>query len=306
MDIKQLKYFSTVARLGSFSRAASTLKMAQPSLSKQISNLESELGTRLLVRNGRGVTPTEAGQRLIPHAHRILEEVAKAEADVRAAGAGRFAIGLPFTVAATIGTDLVAQLRHADPSANFAVFQGRSAFLLENLQTGAIDVAIMFRPSASPLVETTELTSEDLYLMASARAARALAGKGPIPVASLVDYALIEPSRPNAIRVALEDALRRARKVPNIAMEIDNIETIIDLVARDEGFAVLSKLSRSLAAQKDKVVPLPLAAPGLKIEICMAVSTRATLSQANARLVRLTADIGRKLLTAAAQRRQAS
>jgi LysR family nitrogen assimilation transcriptional regulator len=76
MDIRQLRYFSMVARMSSFSRAATALKMTQSSLSKQIGNLEDHLGKRLLVRNGRGVVPTEAGLRLLPYAQRILDQLA--------------------------------------------------------------------------------------------------------------------------------------------------------------------------------------------------------------------------------------
>lgn len=305
MDIKQLRYFATIAQVGSFSRAATVLRVTQPSLSKQISLLEEALGRRLFVRNGRGVSPTEAGLRLQRHARRILDQLAEAEADVRATGAGRFAIGLPYTLAATIATELLSRLRKLEPSADLAVIQGRSTFLVDSLCTGAIDVAITYTPPATPLVETTPLITEELFLMASLRNAKALARKGPVTLADLCEFPLIAPSRPNAIRATFEEALRRARKVPKVAMEIDNIETIIELVAKGEGFAVLSNLSRNLSPHKQDVVPLPIASPGLKNEICMAVSTRGSLSQANGRLVTLTGEIGRELLLEAAHRRQA-
>ena len=304
MDIKQLRYFTTVSRMGSLSRAAGALKVTQPALSKQISNLEESLGSRLLIRNGRGVTPTEAGQRLVRHAQRILELVVEAEADVRATGAGRFAIGLPFTIAATIATDLIASLRLAEPSVNLAVIQGRSHLLTESLSTGAIDAAIVFKPDVtSPLVETTTLVTEDLFLMASAQAARSLARKAPIAVENLCDFPIIAPSRPNAIRLILEEAFRREKKTPKFSMEVDNLDIIVDLVAKGEGFAVLSNLSRSLSAHKADIVPIPLSPP-LKLEICMAVSTRGSLSQANRNLLKLAEEIGRKLLLQAMERRQ--
>jgi DNA-binding transcriptional LysR family regulator len=87
-------------------------------------------------------------------------------------------------------------------------------------------------------------------------------------------------------------------------MEMDNVDTIVGLVAKGEGFAVLSHLPLELSAHKHEVVPLPLA-PALKSEICMAVSTRASLSQANRKLVKLTEEIGRSLLTQAIGRRAA-
>ena len=73
MDLKQLEYFVRVAELGSFTRAAQVLGVAQPALSRQVRLLEVELRQNLLVRNGRGATPTEAGQLLLEHGRGILE-----------------------------------------------------------------------------------------------------------------------------------------------------------------------------------------------------------------------------------------
>ena len=73
MELRQLQYFVTVVDAGSFSRGAAVLHLAQPSLSRQIALLEDDLGQRLLVRTGRGVTPTEAGDALLVHARAMLD-----------------------------------------------------------------------------------------------------------------------------------------------------------------------------------------------------------------------------------------
>ena len=79
MDLKQLEYFIRVAELGSFTRAgARALDIAQPALSRQVRLLEVELRQNLLLRNGRGATPTEAGQLLLDHARGILHQVERA------------------------------------------------------------------------------------------------------------------------------------------------------------------------------------------------------------------------------------
>jgi len=102
MDLKQLEYFVRVAELGSFTRAAHVLNIAQPALSRQVRLLEVELRQNLLVRNGRGAIPTEAGKLLLDHGRGILHQVERAREDlgrVRGALAGRVAIGLPPTLA---------------------------------------------------------------------------------------------------------------------------------------------------------------------------------------------------------------
>ena len=95
MDLKQLEYFVRVVELGSFTRAALALDIAQPALSRQVRTLEVELRQNLLVRNGRGVTPTEAGALLLEHGRGILHQVQRAQeelARVRGGLAGRVAL----------------------------------------------------------------------------------------------------------------------------------------------------------------------------------------------------------------------
>ena len=82
MDLKQIEYFVRVAELGSFTRAAQVLGVAQPALSRQVRLLEVELRQNLLTRNGRGATPTEAGQVLLEHGRGILHQVERAKEDM--------------------------------------------------------------------------------------------------------------------------------------------------------------------------------------------------------------------------------
>src|SRR5262245_38459153 len=98
MDLKQLEYFVRATELGSVTKAANLMNVAQPALSRQIRQLEEELGESLLIRTGRGVKTTEAGARLLEHGRGILRLVALAREDIenaRTGKAGRVAIGMP-------------------------------------------------------------------------------------------------------------------------------------------------------------------------------------------------------------------
>ena len=98
MNLKQLDYFVHVAELGSFSKAALVLDIAQPALSRQVRALETDLHENLFLRNGRGVTLTDAGRRLFEHATAILQLVTHAREDLgasRGAPVGRVTVGLP-------------------------------------------------------------------------------------------------------------------------------------------------------------------------------------------------------------------
>mgnify|MGYP003429888468 CR=1 FL=1 len=98
VNLKQLEYFVAVAELGSFSKAAVILNIAQPALSRQVRLLETDLHVTLLMRNGRGVVLTEAGKRLFDHSVGILQLVSRTREDIEASRdepAGRIVIGLP-------------------------------------------------------------------------------------------------------------------------------------------------------------------------------------------------------------------
>lgn len=114
MDLKQIEYFVRVAELGSFTRASVVLDIAQPALSRQVRLLEVELRQNLLVRNGRGATPTEAGKLLLEHGRGILHQVERAREElgrVRGALAGRVAIGLPPSIAKVLTVPLTRAFR---------------------------------------------------------------------------------------------------------------------------------------------------------------------------------------------------
>src|SRR5262245_29022919 len=102
MDLKKLDYFVHVVDLGSFTKAASLLSVAQSALSHQVRQLEIELEQTLLHRNGHGVTPTDAGRRLLAHARGILLQVRRARdelTEAKDAMVGHVVFGVPPTIA---------------------------------------------------------------------------------------------------------------------------------------------------------------------------------------------------------------
>src|SRR4249920_478894 len=126
MELKQIATFVQVAELGSFTRAATVLRVAQPALSRQVRSLEVELRQLLFDRNGRGVTLTEAGKRLLAHGRGILQQVERARQDLedqRGAASGRLAIGLPPSVSRTLTGPLVESFRARLPKATLTIVE---------------------------------------------------------------------------------------------------------------------------------------------------------------------------------------
>ena len=241
MDLKQLDYFVRVAELGSFTRAASVLRVAQPALSRQVRALEVELRQPLFERNGRGVTLTEAGKRLLAHGRGILQQVQRARHDLeeqRGAAAGLLSIGLPPSLSRTLTTPLVEAFRAQFPKATLSVVEGLSTYMLEWLMQGRIDCALVYNATPAPAFELRPVVDEDLYLV-SARRAGGLVGK-PVKLVDVAAHELVIPSRPHAIRMRVEAALAEAGAKPRVALEVESVPAILDLVARHPLHAVLA------------------------------------------------------------------
>ncbi len=229
MDLTRLRYFAAVAEAGSFSRAAATLHLTQPSLSRQVQLLEQELGQRLLERHGRGVAPTEAGTALLAHARAIFELADRARSD-RAERQlnprGRLTIGLPPRVAPVIIADLVERFHARYPEAGITVMEDLSLRMREWLVAGRADLAILFDPPASPQLHLETLVREPLVLVS----------KHPLParvrLADVVQRTLVMPSAPHALRHILEEHAAPLGHKLRVLAEVDSVQTVLHLVAR--------------------------------------------------------------------------
>lgn len=251
MDFKQIAYFVQVAELGSFTRAASVLRVAQPALSRQVRALEVELRQSLFDRNGRGVTLTPAGVRLLAHGRGILQQVERARQDLedqRGAASGLLSIGLPPSVSRTLTAPLVEAFRTQFPRAKLSVVEGLSTYTLEWLTQGRIDCAVVYNATPAAAIDLLPVLQEPLFLV-SARPSRLPRSSGSptsplrgssITLAQLATRELVIPSRPHAIRMRLETVLAEAGLKPRVALEIESVPAILDLVQRHALHAVLS------------------------------------------------------------------
>ncbi len=242
MDIKQLEYFVQVAEVGSFTRASNLLSIAQPALSRQVRLLEIELKQNLLYRNGRGVSLTDAGKRLVEHARGILQQVDRARDEMgRAMGTpvGRVTVAAPPSVEKFLTVPLVKSFRTQFPSASLAMIGGLSFYIAEWLVTGRIDIGIAYNPQPSPAVEIIPFLEEELFLICPRASTGKGAPSGAVPLKNLPRYPLIIPSRPNAIRMRVETQLANLGVKPEVALEIDGVPSILDLVLEGYGHAVL-------------------------------------------------------------------
>jgi LysR family nitrogen assimilation transcriptional regulator len=231
MEFGQLRTLIHVAELGSLSKAADRLRIAQPALSRQVRMLEEELGIELFTRHGRGMVLTEQGRDVLKHAMRIsseLEEIRASASDVEAPLAGQVAIGLPPTVADIISVPLVAAFGKAHPNAVLRLVSAYTGYLMDWLHRGEIDLAVLYDPRTARSLRSRPLLLENLFLIGPPEAAfstvRAVSFK------DLAGKRLLLPSPRHGLRTIVERCASDAQIPLDVAVEADSYATLKDLV----------------------------------------------------------------------------
>jgi LysR family nitrogen assimilation transcriptional regulator len=276
MNLKQLEYFVQVAELGSFSKAAVVLDIAQPALSRQVRSLETELHQQLFLRNGRGVALTDAGKRLFDHSVAVLQLMAHAREDLGASRdepVGRVTIGLPPSMGRQLTLPLIDRFKKELPAARLAIVEGLSTHIVEWVTTGRIDIGLVYNPEAQPGLEITPLLQEQLGLVIHApKGKRKRAALPPLPMKELSDYPLIVPERIHAMRRLLDTQAALAGIKLDIAWEVSSVPSIIDLVCAGYGYAVLTASGVAASARSGELVTRRLVDPTPVSVLCLAIS----------------------------------
>ncbi|MGE0873816.1 MAG: LysR substrate-binding domain-containing protein [Burkholderiales bacterium] len=240
MELRQLRYFVRIVDLGSLSKAAADLYVAQPALSKQVAALEAEFKAALLVRSPRGVVPTDAGIAFYRQAQAILRQVGRVADEVRAVEAsptGVIAVGMPFSASNILAPALVAAVRERLPGIRLAITEEGSGQLEGLLAGGRLDLSLLYernRPSAQ--IDEQPLLVEELYLVTQAPG-----GRGEVTLADAARHRYILPGAQNSTRQVVEKAFAKAGLELLLAAEVDVPWTTKAMVAAGLGATILSR-----------------------------------------------------------------
>ncbi len=270
MDLRQLEYFVAVTEQGSFSRAAATLNLAQPSVSRQIALLEEELGQRLLERTGRGVTLTPAGQSLLAHARVMLNAASQALSDLKemhAEPVGRVVVGLPNRVAMGLGVPLIREFRQRFPNALLSVVEGLSLSLREGLIAGRIDLGLLFDPAPTPLLSYEELMRERMVLVAP----KGYRLPAQVSLAALADFPLVLPGTHNPIRTLVDAVLLPRRISLNVVAEVGAVHTALAVVVEGLACSILPDSALHLGSQRTQLQVAPIGPPAIRNLLVLAM-----------------------------------
>lgn len=166
MEIRVLKYFLTVAEIGNITKAANSMHLTQPTLSRQLQDLEKELGQKLFIRGSKNVTLTPEGQVLRKRAEEIIELVEKTEnefSSIKDEVAGDIFIGAGETKTIRLVTDIMKKLQKDYPKIKFHIVSGDSEDLSERLDKGILDFCIFIEPFVPDKYNYINLGEKDTW-----------------------------------------------------------------------------------------------------------------------------------------------
>jgi LysR family nitrogen assimilation transcriptional regulator len=258
VETRTLRYFQAVAEFGSYSRAAEFLRISQPAISRQVRQLEAELGSALFTRHGHGVTLTDAGRVLLQRSQVFLRQLDQVKAEIRGGNAGPSGM-ITFAVPPAAGHFLVPALTErfnaAYPNVFLKIVGGFSFYIHEWLVRGQVDLACLHNPLPQRGFETQRLVREQVYLV----------GKpGTFPFArdhlrteDLARVPLILPSRPNASRRLLDAWIGQRDLSLNVTMEVDDPTLIRALLKAGLGFSLLSEGGFATEVRLGELAALP-------------------------------------------------
>ncbi|RAU48158.1 LysR family transcriptional regulator [Pseudomonas sp. RIT412] len=268
MDIRELRSFIHIARLGSFSRAAIDLHIAQPALSRQVAKLEEEIGESLFVRHGRGVRLTSAGASLLERAEMIVNLVAQTGEHVRASKdnlTGHLALGLPPAVGIWVAPAIVEAFKNAWPAVGLHIREGLSSSLQEWVLDRRVDIAVVYNQPPLDALHIAPLNSEPMVLIsASGDAHFSEIGRESLTFREVADLPLIAPAFPHADRRVLEQAAAQHGAHLHVALEVDSVSLTKELVAAGHGYAVITQTAVQREIDDGKLRAIAIERPPIR------------------------------------------
>jgi LysR family transcriptional regulator, nitrogen assimilation regulatory protein len=286
MNVLQLRYFMQVVGDRSFTKAARTLNVAQPAVSRQVRLLEGELGVELLVRHAGGADATEAGSLLYFKAQSLLALIGEIRNEVGAKSkepSGTIRIGFVPSIGNFLIPPLVESYRARFPKVAIQLFEGFSNVLSGWLLSDRIDVAILSEHNRNPLLIYQQLYEEDLWLFHNFRSERS---KRKYTLEDVVGKPLVQTSADTGLRRILNKSPLPAGAALNIVVEVESLLVLKHLVRNGVGYHVSPYTSFFDSIREKALYGGPI--HGISILRSIALAKGRPISRATSELIALT------------------
>lgn len=293
ISLKQLRYFVDVVEQRGFTAAARVLHIAQPALSRQIAQLEDDLGERLLVRQSDGVVPTDTGMRLYDLARAILERVNGAREEVRGEQSepqGRVSVALPTTGGTDLITELVRVCAIELPKVTLQVIDGVSTQTGHVLESGMVDFGVVPNADEVPGIEFEPLFHEHLFLVRRAEGSGVQPAE--VPFATVVSTPLVMGPRSMHLRRYLEQQASARGLAIQLAHEQRSANTIAGFVRAGLAATVTNWPSMREFFPDGHVIAQRIVQP----DLCRTIAIGHAAARPLNRAARATYDVLRRLL----------
>ncbi|MFG1829541.1 LysR family transcriptional regulator [Micromonospora chersina] len=271
MQLHQLRYFIAVAEVRHFTQAADLVGITQPSLSKQIHALETDLGAPLFERVRGNIALTAAGEVLLPLAKRILADVDTATREVQelvGLRRGRVRLGATPSLATSLAPPVLRRFRDAHPTVDLRVEEGGSQDLVRDLLRGDLDLALIIEPSTGtdPGLRADPILRESL-VVASVDPLPAADGRGEVRITDLRDLPLVMFREGYDLRDATLQACRAAGFEPTLSVDGGEMDAVLSFVEAGLGVALVPGIvvARRAGIRVTRLVP-----PGVRRTIAVA------------------------------------
>lgn len=279
--------FVRVAQAGSISGAALAAGLPLSVVSRQISRLEQEAGTRLFRRTGRGVVLSEAGLQVLPRIQALVREAEQLTDDLRTSAGmpmGDVRVGLLPSSVPVLAGPLFAAVRKAWPAVRLHLTEGASAQLEDELARGRLDLALLLLEGDAPAdPDTTELARITLSLVLPVK--HPLAARPHIAFEELAGLPLVLPSEPHPLRSRLATLAAQRGMAFGDILEADSIRLQHELVIGGGGCAITAGTLTVQEARK--LAAVPIAQPVLARAIVLGVSRQRPHTLATREVARL-------------------
>lgn len=299
MDTRQLRAFLKIAELGSITRAADALGIAQPSLSQQLLRLEDEVGSKLFRRTARGVTTTEVGRIFLEYARHIVETADRALEDVREVRKepkGQVSFAMPVSVSLILGVPLVeATLKHA-PSVSLRLVEAFSGHIRTWLDEGSVDLGILYDVGPLRHLSVKRLAREELYLVGPPGAFGNADAPSSVAAERLSEFPLILPGPLHGLRQFLDREAARLGVSLTVAIEIDALAHINTLVAAGHGYAILSLPAIGEDLKAGRLSAARIGGGALRRTLCLVRNPSRLITGASVRIEDLTVKLTERMI----------
>lgn len=293
MNVSSVRLFLEVTEAGSLSKVAARRQTVQSHVSRQIADFEDECGGRLFRRTGRGVTLTELGERAAARLRPWLQETEQLSQELRSESGqllGEVRLGIIPSAAHPLMTRLFERLQRAHPGIRLNIVEAQGAELDTMLDSGVVDMAVLFRFHHPSGAEERPLCVAHTYLVSAA--GDALTREPTVNFARLSGLQLVLPRRPSHWRNALDETARSLGFKLEPVAEADSLTVQKELVAcTPQLYSILGPYSVAAELQSGRLQAAKLVKPDLCRHVTLALPRQGKLSAATRVVVEAVHDL---------------